>query len=431
MSSYYEVLEIPETASADEIKRAWAKKVRIHSPDKDPEGNRKISEAKAVLLDPSAREDYDAQLKYGDEIQDLFEEGYFALFCEDYKTACNYFQEILALHPNNLDARNQLSVALFRNGKEKEGISQQLKLSQLAPNSALYAKNLGDLYHIQFLKSKSWDSYGSARASYERAIELESYNSSHHKQLALLYIRGEDYANAEQTIENGIVADGKTDIDDLDLMIVLADVYLLTGRKHLVAKLAERVKSVIPDDEEARKYAAYSFIRKAVELFHDHGLYDLAAIFVTSAKHFGADLSEEAEALQKIERAGTIQREIERLVEDKSIEPVIIKMFLVTIGCRWLGEDIEDDTIEKLVEAAQTWSKFELANAVAVCRKKYPTLTSVLSSQLDSIVQLGYGSSFANPGSSYAPRQTTSTAGSGCVIPIMMTVSILIFLLSQ
>ena len=65
---YYEVLGVPRTASADEIKRAYRKLARKLHPDLDPAAERvqatqrfqEINEANEVLSDPEKRAKYDA-----------------------------------------------------------------------------------------------------------------------------------------------------------------------------------------------------------------------------------------------------------------------------------------------------------------------------------------------------------------------------------
>jgi curved DNA-binding protein len=65
---YYEVLGVPRTASADEIKKAYRKLARTHHPDLQPSAERgraaerfkEINEAYEVLSDPDKRARYDA-----------------------------------------------------------------------------------------------------------------------------------------------------------------------------------------------------------------------------------------------------------------------------------------------------------------------------------------------------------------------------------
>ena len=57
----YEALGVPNTASEDEIKKAYRKLAREHHPDKggDPEKFRKVQEAYEILSDPQKRQNFD------------------------------------------------------------------------------------------------------------------------------------------------------------------------------------------------------------------------------------------------------------------------------------------------------------------------------------------------------------------------------------
>src|SRR5256885_13408351 len=65
---YYEVLGVPRTATAEEIKRAYRQLARKHHPDLAPAAERgkaaerfkEINEAHEVLSDPDKRAKYDA-----------------------------------------------------------------------------------------------------------------------------------------------------------------------------------------------------------------------------------------------------------------------------------------------------------------------------------------------------------------------------------
>lgn len=58
----YELLEIPETASFDEIRKAYIKKVRSSPPEKDPEGFKAVRKAYGLLKDSENRKTLDLSI---------------------------------------------------------------------------------------------------------------------------------------------------------------------------------------------------------------------------------------------------------------------------------------------------------------------------------------------------------------------------------
>jgi molecular chaperone DnaJ len=68
---YYQVLGVPETATTDEIKKAFRKLAKLHHPDRNPnkpqaaDRFKEINEAHDVLSDAAKRKKYDQLRRYG------------------------------------------------------------------------------------------------------------------------------------------------------------------------------------------------------------------------------------------------------------------------------------------------------------------------------------------------------------------------------
>ncbi len=60
--SPYEILEVSETASFEEIRKAYLRKVRLSPPEKDPEGFKTIRKAYGLLKDSAQRKKLDLSL---------------------------------------------------------------------------------------------------------------------------------------------------------------------------------------------------------------------------------------------------------------------------------------------------------------------------------------------------------------------------------
>jgi curved DNA-binding protein CbpA len=72
-ANYYEVLGVERTASGDEIRRAYRRRIAEVHPDKpggDEAATRAVEEARTILLDPLARARYDAALAGGELVDE-------------------------------------------------------------------------------------------------------------------------------------------------------------------------------------------------------------------------------------------------------------------------------------------------------------------------------------------------------------------------
>src|SRR5438034_6211051 len=102
----YKTLDLPPSASTEDIRRAYYQMVRKHPPEKDPERFQQVRQAYETLSDEKARRDYDALQEHGDEITGLYSQAVHLMEQGHWETAATRLKHVLVLSPGNQSALN-------------------------------------------------------------------------------------------------------------------------------------------------------------------------------------------------------------------------------------------------------------------------------------------------------------------------------------
>lgn len=417
VGDHYTVLGVPRHATEEEIKRAWARLVRIYTPDKNPEQNRRINEAKTTLLDPKARADYDALLDYGDEIEELLEQAQEAREDEDWDEAIRCFREILAFHPGNHSVRNQLALCQAESGDLDGAIRTLHKLVQKEGGVALYWANLGLVLKDKASECESAALYQEAERAIRRALEIEPRNASFYIYLSRIARAQGDFERAEGLVEQAVHADGKVDEDDIDLLFELVMVHLFAQNLPAIVQDAQRIRGLIREGrEELIEYAQHRFLGIAFDLFKKQ-LYHEAHAFTEAAASLGPLPEAGQELLQHFKRCTTILNELEALKKDPNMNKAIaLAAYTAVAGFFDWESDAEQEKNVQLVGHLLLITDDEtIQGSLSRLRYNYKAIYALQPQWFDSM--RGYGASRF--------RYSSSLAGC-CALPMAAAVAALL-----
>ncbi len=163
--AYYETLGLTLDASPEEIKKAYFRLVRKHSPEKDPEQFQKIREAYEALKDgPPAEQD---GFPLPDDPEALFylNEGERWYQEADYAYAAKQFLKALDAVPDQPHILWRLSTALMDNENWQKAAKYLEQLARLFPENREVFSMIANAYH-----RRGW--HKKALPAFERAYEL-------------------------------------------------------------------------------------------------------------------------------------------------------------------------------------------------------------------------------------------------------------------
>jgi curved DNA-binding protein CbpA len=182
--SYYQLLELTEHASAEQIKSSYRRLARKYHPDLN--GNdqvmrekfQQVAQAYRVLSDPSSRSQYDRELRDGvasgfaqrdrsPQAQQtrLYEQGIIRLQEGNYEQAIATFSQALEHRDDFAAAYNKRGLAYYRLGNAAAAVKDLNRAIELKPG-------LNEAYYNRGLARFKLGSGQGAIADYTKAIEL-------------------------------------------------------------------------------------------------------------------------------------------------------------------------------------------------------------------------------------------------------------------
>jgi curved DNA-binding protein CbpA len=164
--NHYELLGIPKTAQAEEIKRAYFTLVRKYQPDRFPEEFKAIRAAYETLRDQEKRAEYDAVGDLPPSIAPFFYEAQRFGYLGRWSKAAELYRFILKSHPELDNIREHYALSLSADDKTGKAGEVWEELCRRHPDNPRYARELAHCYF-----DRGW--HKKALAEIRRALDLD------------------------------------------------------------------------------------------------------------------------------------------------------------------------------------------------------------------------------------------------------------------
>jgi tetratricopeptide (TPR) repeat protein len=252
---FYERLGVVRTASQTEIKKAYQTLLRQYPPERAPDEFKRIREAYEALGSPESRGEYDRALP--PELQKLIQEATAASEAGNHADAERLMKQVLLQQPDLGYVRNELGLVLLHQDRAAEAVAQFERLTARPDAGSIWWTNLCHAYR---LAQRGPDAISAAK----KALTLPDADATRiHLAWAEVHIDANETGKALEVLEKGIQADGRTDFDDMELVLRVLDLRIGGGDEKAIGKAADRVASLATDDEQKR-YTAWRIARIAI-----------------------------------------------------------------------------------------------------------------------------------------------------------------------
>ncbi len=358
---HYSVLGVASTATAEEIKRAYYKKVRNHPPEKDPEGFKLLRRAYDTLSNEESRANYDAIGTYGDEIIELFDKADELVEAKDFHGAVQKLKKLVVLAPQ-LDSGRDYLAFCFSMIDEYEKALQQIDVVCAREKAAPCSLHTGGqirLWWVRDLEDEDREKHKNriklllldAMELFKRASAREPINAEHFLGISDVYLKMCDYDRALEYVEKAINADGVVDFQDFDafykgcvINVIKSDIPALRGMIRRIFKVVEPL-----DDDEIAGYVAWKFYGFADDMVGIHDYESALELFQASKKLYPETDIDFEKPIAYVKDLIGLGKEYERLPEND--ENSLLK--------HMLGVEYEVSTAkeDKEQEAQESWEK--------------------------------------------------------------------------
>ncbi len=435
-TGFYKVLDVPVDASCENVKLAFFRLHRVHTPQKDPEGYVRIKYAFETLCCERARRCYDTLREYEGETGELLKKAISSMTAGNYLGASRHLRQVLVNETKAHGARDLQGICQNELGLLDEALQNYGMLVTKCSVVPLYWLHYGDTYLRKAEKCTGPDRkplIGSARSQYRKAFKLDPSNIRTHTSIARTYVAENKFDQALSWVLKSVGSSRNVGFHDLEALFYMCRIHAMAHNEKKVLSVARRIEDVVPSDRDLRLYVAYLFGTTGIEL--------LEMKFFEQARHFlkiatrldpeDPDLTRMRKKVEVIVEADSIWKLLENDVS--IINPVKTLAALIYVNFSGYKVDTDfDKTVKSIRSEIEDSSPVHVIRSIKILKDNYPRFyhfESLLWDQVFAVALEASGQKFdyadsASKGYSksapaYSDKSAGAVPGSGVKDPIL------------
>lgn len=375
--SYYKILGTTANISQRRVKEKYLQAVRKYPPEEYPEEFEKIRTAYETLKDPMKRKQYDLRRKYGSKLNTWLEKAERSFALQDYKQTLKMYEKVLEIDEHNISA--QLGAVLVSALLEKKQDSHRL-FEALLVNPRLLEEGLTPVdiyfYYVQVLLKMDMTAF--AGDILDQALkDYPEHLPAFADVISYFHYQQGDFQKAIEFAEKAIPPEAEETFADIDLYVKWILSVASTEYWSELGKAQSRFKKFLLRLEDPEdKLEAFSLLQSEYEESRYHGNFRMAEPFLELALVLEPKDQQLKEELKEVKKMVRLEKEIQRLLKDQDIFPLIAHDALIWLYERELGLEsagvegmFPPDMVEELKHMQDYW-----AAGILKLKKKYPII---------------------------------------------------------
>ncbi|MBC8140137.1 MAG: tetratricopeptide repeat protein [Armatimonadetes bacterium] len=369
--SLYTVLGVAETATADEIKRAYYQLVRQVRPDADPKTYHTFQNAGVVLSDPRKRREYDQLRDAGRRVEVLTDQAAAAV-ASDPQKAFGLLKAAVEIAPDAPRPRLLLAHVLTRLNDFMGAEKQYRHLLKERPFDETLMYRFARCLFVQ-------ERYDDAERVLGGAVRLNPRYHDAHILLGRIYEKSGQFGAAIYALEKSIENDGAEDYADFDALLRLLTLHLRMENGAEAESTAQRIMAVLPapntpDPTRQCERAAKRMLDRARELVSEDAVITVRALAALGAR-LPNGTPETAQAFAEVSRDARLFAEAKHLQEDHLAPPALKRLAEGLYLNRNLPESERAARKREVTDAlheAVTTNAAKIQNVLEYIKREYP-----------------------------------------------------------
>lgn len=318
MNTYYEILEVDNNVSREEVKKAYFKIIRKYPLEHKRQRGRQIRMVYEVLSNDRTRAEYDNLDNMPQEVNVKFNHVSELINGGRFKNAIIKLKELSETYPEIMVIKTLLGIAYLQNRNTGSATTVFEELVSMDNNNSSFSGNLAYSYLLRGWQKK-------AIKQYKKAISLDKDNIFLVIGLSEAYLKDGNRNKAKAILKDLLKREEVRGISEflleIDIRLLILDIK--NGDVEYIGKVLDEIEVCVKSNDNLKDNIGDMLLKLAEDIFYID--LDMAKLIINKA--FSINSSEEIEEYRNyVNRIEALQREMAGLTECGEFDSLLLEV---------------------------------------------------------------------------------------------------------